>query len=68
MINNKITVSVKDIPEVKEQLEKAQQELEKYKNIVDELEKYLNIKKETNKRFKEVIPIVLNKLKELKGE
>ena len=53
-------------------IENQQQELERYKNIVDELEKYL---KEENKfdeykdiTYRETIGYVLDKLKELKGE
>lgn len=52
-------------------LENQQQELERYKNIIDELEKYL---KEENKfdeykdiTYRETMGYVLDKLKELKG-
>ena len=48
-------------------LELKQQELDKYKNIVDELEKWL---KANNEHFTEALPFreTLRKLKELKGE
>lgn len=53
-----------------------EQELDKYKNIVDELEKYLNEVMEsygyetdiTDRIEKVTIKNILNKLKELKGE
>jgi predicted metallo-beta-lactamase superfamily hydrolase len=50
-------------------LEKKQQEIDKYKNIVDELEKWLN-ETQINSPFidEETIMEVRSKLKELKGE
>lgn len=52
-------------------LKSSEQELERYKNIIDELEKYL---KEENKfdeykdiTYRETMGYVLDKLKELKG-
>ncbi len=52
-------------------LVKIEQELERYKNIIDELEKDLNILIEDNgisPNSKENFKYILNKLKELKGE
>ena len=53
-----------------ELLQKKQQELERYKNIIDELEKYINENKYQDTWGDTVILVgyLLDKLKELKGE
>ena len=51
-------------------LKELQQELERYKNIIDELEKYINENKYQDTWGDTVILVgyLLDKLKELKGE
>lgn len=51
-------------------LEKAMQELERYKNIIDELEKWLKDKSKGRLEYTNYDDVLnkLNKLKELKGE
>lgn len=77
-MNNILKVSVKDIPEVVEAMEKASKEIERLNNIINELEQWL-IKQQIeegefcdfhleNKQIK--VEEVLDKLQELldKGE
>ena len=70
--DGEIYVHVSDILTEKEINGKLQQELERYKNIIDELEIYLQrkygeyIDMESDDAF--VISLVLDTLRELKGE
>ena len=73
--DGEIYVHVSDILTEKEINGKLQQELERYKNIVDELEKFLqedvvytsNTKADFISGILEANRLALNKLKELKG-
>ena len=73
-----VAVSPEAYEEIKKQkiieenkiLKEQQQELERYKNIIDELEKYINENKYQDTWGDTVILVgyLLDKLKELKGE
>lgn len=72
MSNNKIEISVKDIPIVVEELEKANAEIERLNNIINGMEKFFqyaydNEVRPLNDRKVSVWTICLDKLQELKG-
>lgn len=83
MSNNKIEISVKDIPIVVEELEKANAEIEKLNSIINEIEKYSeNMISEYNEEIEKAVDNIdkfnllgarssyreiSNKIKELKG-